>query len=230
MIVAEYLLLVLLALISYITYREKNRQFYSSRDIYGRLMAGYACWLLILLFRVAGEAGLLNRVPLLQDANNRYLLEVLFLIIGGSLIALSVTQWVSRVASSGVRATNLKKHLDLLTASSAATEKLPDESSLDEVRRLMKQYAGAISVNYYQRDQATNSLVPAESNSIPLSEGTTQVESIHSVINGGRLLLLAGIDSVDKKTTAILPLQSGGDGPDSHGRRFGNRELSLTLT
>ena len=58
MIVAEYLLLVLLALVSYITYREKNRQFYTSKDIYGKLMAGYACWLVILFLRATSEGEL----------------------------------------------------------------------------------------------------------------------------------------------------------------------------
>ena len=116
-----------------------------------------------------------NNVPLLLNADNRYLVEALFLIAGGLFIVLGVTHWVSRVASSGIRVTNLKKHLDLLTAVTAATENLSVASSLDEIRRLLKYYTGAISVNYYQRDQATNSLVPAESDSAPLSDSSPAI-------------------------------------------------------
>lgn len=211
MIVAEYLFLVLLALVSYIAYREKNRHFYTCRDIYNKLTIGLACWLWMLLSHVVGESGLAQAIPVFRSADFRILIEALLLMTGGLFLAVGATQWITRTAAASLRATQLKKHLDFLTGLNAVVSKSSwSLTSLEEIRGLLKQFSDATSVNYYRRDDVTGGLAPAETNSIPLSDGAPQLGIFQSVIDSGLPSLQTADHSIDNSPTAILPLSALG--------------------
>jgi transcriptional regulator with GAF, ATPase, and Fis domain len=207
MIVAEYLILVLLALVSYVTYREKNRYFYARRDVYSKLMLGMACWLVTLLIRAASESGLEQGLPILQNADYRFFAEATLLACGALFFALAAIRWITSVAASDQRATRLRKCFDLLTAVGSARQESPGvESRLDDIRTLITEFTGAISVNYYRRDEAAGRLVPAEGNSVPVSESIQQAKACQTVIETGRVSILTAGVGASRRPTAIVRL------------------------
>ncbi len=208
MIVAEYLFLVLLVLVSYSTYRAKERYFYRSKDSYDKLMIGQMLWALLLLVRALGESGSLRQLPILSQVENRYLAEALLLVSGGLFIAIGATEWINRMTSADLKSTHYQKRLDFLSAVAnlcrAQHEVLP---FLDKLRGLVLHFTKAVSVNYYREDQFSGSFVPAESNTISLTDHGPLQHWCRSVQRSQRLSLVPHEASEDKKPTIVIPLQ-----------------------
>jgi transcriptional regulator with GAF, ATPase, and Fis domain len=208
MILAEYLFLVLLVLVAYSTYRAKERYFYRSKDSYDKLMIGQGLWGGLLLVRVLGESGSLQQLPVLSDPGYRYLAEALLLVFGGLFMIIGATEWINRMTSADLKATHYQKRLDFLSAvANLSRAKQETRPFLDKLRGLILHFTQAVSVNYYREDRSVGSSIPAESNTIPLTDHAPLQHWCQSVRRSQRLSLIPFEASEDKKPTVVLPLQ-----------------------
>ncbi|GEM_PF-2305317 len=209
MILAEYFFLVLLVLVSYSTYRAKERYFYRSQDSYNKLMVGQLLWALLLFVRVLADIGSLQRVPVLSQAEYRYLAEAFLLVSGGLFLVIGATEWVNRMTRADLKATGYQKRLDFLSAVADLGRSQHEVLSfLDKLRGLAQHYTDASSVNFYREDQFYGTFVPAESNTITLTNHSPLQHWCHAVRRTLRSSLAPFEASEDKKPTVIIPLQS----------------------
>lgn len=207
MFLAEYLLLVLLVLVSYATYRGKERYFYNSMDSYNKIMVGQLCWALLLLLRVLGESGLLDHAPVLARAEYQNLAEAFLLVTGGLFMALGVIEWVNRLTRIDLQSSQSQRRLDLLSAAVNLTRTQKNAATyLHDLRGLLLHYTRAVSVNFYRTEEYSGNLVPAESHSVPLAFHSPLEHWCHSVLRSQRLALVPQEASEDRKATVILPL------------------------
>lgn len=93
MTAADYMFVLFLALIAFITHHARDRYFAPRTESYSKIMIGVGLWLTMMLVRTLGKVGLIPGVN--SDIGQVYhsLAEALLLVAGGLLVGIGVIEW-----------------------------------------------------------------------------------------------------------------------------------------
>ncbi len=208
MVLAEYFFLVLLVLVSYSTYRAKERYFYRSQDSYNKIMTGIVFWLLMLFVRVLAGNGILQHLPVANQAEYHYLTEAFLLVTGGLLLAMGSYEWIASMASADHTSTKYRKYLDLLSSAADSVRKESDPARLQtKLSDLIMHFTGAASVSFYRFDESSGQFAPTEQRLMTTALTSELQQICRDSLRAGHLSIVPFEACEGRKPTVILPLR-----------------------